>query len=166
MFTISPNSNKSPKVANQEAYANHQRRAGQPESLSHGVRWLSLGSAIGLLALLLIACFLSPSPSGYGTHQQLGLPPCTTMLLWEIPCPTCGMTTSWAWVVRGNLVQAGRANLGGTMLALIAIGFLPAACYFFITGRATSGHWFSLTLAVGLVSSCCIALIQWFFRIA
>lgn len=136
------------------------------QQLPVGIRWLCLVSGLGLLSLLATARYLTPSPAGLGTHQQLGLPPCTTMVIWNVPCPTCGMTTSWAWVMRGNLMQASRANLGGTMLAIIAIGFLPAACYFFISGRATSGHWFSLMLAVSLVTACCITLIQWAIRLA
>lgn len=135
------------------------------EQLPSWLRWLCLVSGLGLLALLVLARSLTPSPEGIGTHQQLGLPPCTAVVLWGIPCPTCGMTTSWSWVVRGNLIEAAQANLGGMMLAVIAIGFLPAACYFFLVGRASSGQWFSNFLAASLVTSCCVTLIQWAYRV-
>ena len=54
------------------------------------------------MGLLAVAAWLEPSPTGIGTHQQLGLPPCTFWMLFGRPCPTCGMTTSWAHLVRGQ----------------------------------------------------------------
>ncbi len=143
----------------------HRTEERPQQLLPSSLRWLCLVMGLGLMALLGVARYLTPSPAGFGTHQQLGLPPCTTVVLWNVPCPTCGMTTSWAWVARGNLIEAGRANLGGLMLALIAIGFLPASCYFFIFGRSTPGHWFSQLLAISLVTACCVTLIQWMGRV-
>lgn len=129
------------------------------------LRWLSLISGLVLLALLLLARWLEPSFSGMGTHQQLGLPPCTSVLVWGVPCPTCGMTTSWALVVRGHLATAAFTNLGGFLLAIIAIGYFPASCYFFLHGKATPGHWFSRLLALSLTVAFCAALVQWVYRV-
>ena len=56
--------------------------------------------ALALLALLVTAGTLTPDEQGFGTHQQLGLPPCTFYLVFKRPCPACGMTTSWAWLLR------------------------------------------------------------------
>ena len=81
--------------------------------------------AVGLLGLLAIAAMLKPSPLGHGTHQQLGLPPCTFWVLFGRPCPTCGMTTAWAHLVRGQWVDACRANLGGALLGLLAMVAAP-----------------------------------------
>lgn len=72
-----------------------------------------------LLALLGLAAFLTPDASGYGTHRQLGLPPCTFRSIFRMHCPTCGMTTSWSHLMRGNLGASVRANAGGTCLALL-----------------------------------------------
>ena len=66
-----------------------------------------------------------PSPPGYGTHQQLGLPPCTFWVLFGRPCPTCGMTTAWAHLMRGEWLDACRANAGGALLGLLAMVAAP-----------------------------------------
>ena len=142
-----------------------EQKCMQVGRLPASLRWLCLSAGVVLLALLVVARCLEPSPSGLGTHQQLGFPACTTILVWGMPCPTCGMTTSWALVVRGEMAAAARANLGGFLLAIIAIGYLPASCYFFINGRATSGHWFSQLLAIGVTAAFCVTLLQWAVRV-
>jgi hypothetical protein len=38
--------------------------------------------------------YLHPDASGHGTHTQLGLSPCPSMLFFDRPCPGCGLTTS------------------------------------------------------------------------
>jgi hypothetical protein len=58
-----------------------------------------LGNALFVLAagaIIAVAAVLVPSEIGHSTHMQLGLDGCT-MLRWTgIPCPMCGMTTSFA----------------------------------------------------------------------
>ncbi len=135
------------------------------KNLTWFTRVLALMTGILLLALLVIARGLTPSPSGFGTHQQLGLPPCTAIVLLDIPCPACGMTTSWAHTMRGNLVAAAQSNAGGMLLALIAMAFLPASCYFFLRGKASTDGWFSLVLAICLVAALGVSLVQWVIRL-
>ncbi|MBX3422622.1 MAG: DUF2752 domain-containing protein [Pirellulaceae bacterium] len=129
------------------------------------MRWLCLVSGLSIALLLAIARMLTPSPFGMGTHQQLGLPPCTVLELWGIPCPACGMTTSWSLVTRGRIFEAAQANSGGMLLALIALAFLPASCYFFVSGKATRDYWFSWTLAVSLLAGLGTALVHWSLRL-
>jgi hypothetical protein len=135
------------------------------ERLSTWLRWVCLLSGIVSLALLATARSLVPSPLGHGTHQQLGLPPCTVVLLWNTPCPACGMTTSWALATRGDFVAAARSNVGGLLLAIIALAFFPASCYFFATGQATRGYWFSTWLTVSLATALTLAVVQWLMRL-
>lgn len=137
----------------------------QTVGLSPTLRALTLVAGVALLALLIIARCLTPESSGFGTHQQLGLPPCTAVVLMGIPCPACGMTTSWAYTLRGNLREAAYSNAGGMLLAFIAMAFLPASCYFSYSGKASKDGWFSLVLAICLVSALIIALIQWVMRL-
>lgn len=80
--------------------------------------------AAGCLAVLLVAASLTPSPTGHGTHEQLGLPACGWLLATGRPCPTCGMTTAFAAGVAGDWLGSLRAHPFGTVLVLgMAAGF-------------------------------------------
>lgn len=78
-----------------------------------------------LMIMLGIAWFLEPAKSGIGTHQQLGLPPCTFFWVTGIPCPSCGMTTSFSHVMHGNLVSALRSNWPGALTAYCCLVYVP-----------------------------------------
>ena len=84
-------------------------------------RLWALAAGSVLLGLLLLARLLSPDPDGMGTHQQLGLPPCTFVGIFGMRCPTCGMTTSWAHFTRLQFGSSWKANPGGLCLAVIAL---------------------------------------------
>lgn len=75
--------------------------------------------------LLTTARILSPSPNGLGTHQQLGLPPCFFHQMTGIPCPTCGMTTSFAHTVRLHFYDAFIAQPFGLLACLITMALIP-----------------------------------------
>ncbi len=75
--------------------------------------------------ILLLAFFLTPDPSGHGTHTQLGLPPCGFLTMTGYPCPGCGLTTSFAHLIRGEVGNAARANVFG--VGLFAATVLMAA---------------------------------------
>ena len=117
-----------------------------------------------LIGLLLITRFLSPSSSGMGTHQQLGLPSCTFDSLFGIRCPTCGMTTSWSHFMRGELAASWAANPGGTCLAMASA---IAGVWSFVTAaRARYRPLVStkIAFAIGLAIAA-ITLIDWVGRI-
>lgn len=65
-----------------------------------------------------IGIYLNPSPAQHGTHRQLGLPSCPSVIFFDRPCPGCGMTTSWSWMVRARLVEAFQCNAFGPILYL------------------------------------------------
>ncbi len=70
------------------------------------------------VAVFITAALLTPNPHGDGTHVQLGLPPCGFYVLTGLPCPGCGLTTCFAYMIRGDVVNASRANAFGVMLFL------------------------------------------------
>jgi hypothetical protein len=77
------------------------------------------------LGVTSVALYLTPDPSGHGTHQQLGMPPCPSVLLFDRPCPGCGLTTSWTALVHGQLGMAFRAHpLGPIFYAFFTAGAL------------------------------------------
>lgn len=71
------------------------------------------------LAVTTIGAVLTPDKSGHGTHQQLGLPPCPSVLVFDRPCPGCGLTTSWTAFIHGNFAEAFHAHPLGPPLYLL-----------------------------------------------
>jgi hypothetical protein len=140
----------------------------------HSIGWALSQSqrpacAIGtfvLMALLGIAFWLEPSPRGFGTHLQLGLPQCSSYAWFGVPCPSCGMTTSWALVGDGELATAMRVNLAGTLLCFQAMISCPWLAWLACSNQPAKNRWFvkmsSYLLAIAFV----IALSQWSFRAA
>ncbi|MBI1345101.1 DUF2752 domain-containing protein [bacterium] len=90
-----------------------------------GGRWSLMLCSLALLAGFLLAAALEPDPRGYGTHQRLGLPECSFQMLFNRPCPGCGMTTSFAHFVRGHWRQSFAANPAGWLLAITCAGIIP-----------------------------------------
>jgi hypothetical protein len=77
------------------------------------------------LGITAFAIYLTPNVAGHGTHQSLGLPPCPSVLLFDRPCPGCGLTTSWTALVHGQFNLAFRSHaLGPILYILFTIGAL------------------------------------------
>ena len=122
------------------------------------------GAGTLLFGLLGLAAILTPNRSGKGTHQQLGLPPCTFDTIFGIRCPTCGMTTSWSHLMHGDVAASWRANAGGTCLAfasvLCGIWAISAAL------RGVAGPQLPRGLVVGtVIAIVAITLIDWASKI-
>ena len=77
---------------------------------------------LGALTILITARVLTPSPEGVGTHQQLGLPPCSFEVITGHGCPGCGMTTAFSHMAHGEVSEAFGANpMGIVLFALVAL---------------------------------------------
>lgn len=89
--------------------------------------------AVGLLVtactVLAVAHWLTPSASGYGTHTQLGLPPCNFLRLTHIPCPSCGLTTCFAYAVRLQFWKAFLANPFGILAFFGTVSLIPTTIF-------------------------------------
>jgi len=81
--------------------------------------------AAALTATLAVAGRLTPDPRGFGTHEQLGRPPCAILILTGRPCPTCGMTTAFAWFARREPARSWGANPTGLLLATATVPMIP-----------------------------------------
>jgi hypothetical protein len=103
------------------------------------VRALLVTVALGWLGVFAIAAWLNPYQGNRvwfaETHTQLGLPSCHFKAIAGVPCPSCGMTSSFALLLHGDLVNSLRANCAGTMLALLGLGYLPWSILSIVRGR-------------------------------
>jgi len=90
---------------------------------------------LACLGILGLAAWLEPDPRGYGTHQQLGFGKCGMLVTTGLPCPTCGMTTAFAYTVRGRLFQAFLAQPAGLLLALGTAICALGAIWVLVAGR-------------------------------
>lgn len=136
-----------------------------PDSLAWYVRLLLVVVGTGLLALLALAIYLPPSERGYGTHQKLGLPPCSFQQLFGTRCPSCGMTTAWSNTVRGRLIEAVRANSAGMVLCLAAMVCMPLMLASGIRGRWVVYPPNERTLALAATFFVVITLVDWVIRL-
>src|SRR5437764_11238655 len=98
--------------------------------LTRRVRLAVVAVVVGLVVLFAVAAWLDPygpdgTPRAMGTHTQLGLPECNFLRLTGVPCPSCGMTTSFALLIRGDVPAAARANPVGALLAATLLGAIP-----------------------------------------
>jgi hypothetical protein len=132
----------------------------QPQVLTWKGRLGALAIAIGCLTPLVIAACLRPSPDGYGSHTELGLAPCQFMQRTGLPCPSCGMTTSWTWFAHGNLRASFYVQPMGTVLAVLTACCFWAALYCAATGRPVyqllrvipSRYYFVPLLSLGILA--------------
>ncbi len=142
---------------------NHRLSTGHPIGI--GSRVLLVLWSLFLCAGFALAASLNPDPRGFGTHQSLGFPPCTFQVIFEIPCPSCGMTTSFAHFTRGEFAAAARANTAGLVLAIACFIQVPWCWISAAQGRLWRVHNpvnFAL-IVVGGISV--VAVINWSVRL-
>jgi hypothetical protein len=96
-------------------------------SKSDQAKYIALGVASA--ACLITARLLQPSARGVGTHEQLGLPPCAFLYLTSIPCPGCGLTTSFAYAARLNFYDAFITQPFGPILFCLMALSVPLTLY-------------------------------------
>jgi hypothetical protein len=102
----------------------------QPARLRAWLRFLLVLMALALSTVFGIAIWLNPywgdgTARTMETHRQLGLPECTFKTITGRPCPSCGMTTSFALLIRGDVVHSVQANFVGTLLAMFCLAMIP-----------------------------------------
>lgn len=88
---------------------------------------IAVGFLVTACATLAVACLIHPAACGYGTHTQLGLPPCTFQRLTHLPCPSCGLTTSFAHAIRLHFREAFLASPFGLLAFVGTLLMIPTS---------------------------------------
>lgn len=122
-------------------------------------------SALGLVAVLGAACWLKPDPRGFGTHTQLGLLPCAFKAVTGKPCPTCGMTTSFAWFTRGRFDRSWQANPAGSLLAPVCLLMIPWLLAGAVRGRPVGFRSVEGPVIAVVSATVALSLLFWIIRL-
>lgn len=140
-------------------------RPGGKRGLRPGfVRAVALLLAVGPASALIVASRLIPDSRGLGTHQQLGLPPCSMRMLFGIRCPGCGMTTSWAYFTQGEWLASAQANVAGFLLAWFSLAVTVIAVRSVVTGCPPSIRIQQVATLSG-VAIMVVAFMNWGWRL-
>ncbi len=120
---------------------------------------------LALTAVFALAAWLPPSASGHGTHESLGLPPCGFLVITGIPCPSCGLTTSFSHMAHGHIWLAFVTQPFGFVLFLLFIYMWVMSGYAIVrkipfslvTGSRTM-EWIQVILLI-------IMMLAWIYKI-
>jgi len=77
----------------------------------------------------------APGAPHTGLHTRLYLPPCLFLTITGLPCPFCGLTTSFALLTHGHLGHAFLANPSGPLLYSIMLFLLITYIVLRLRGR-------------------------------
>ena len=119
----------------------------------------------GCVGAIIIGRMLMPSPSGIGTHTLLGFPPCGFYKITGIPCPTCGVTTSFVLAAHLKFKESILTQPVGFFVFILVFLCAVAAAIFFLAGKSL----FNLNLKVSgykiAIAIIIFVLISWIYKI-
>lgn len=115
--------------------------------------------------LLGLGSLLEATAAGYGTHEQIGMPPCGFLRISGIPCATCGMTTAFTHAVHGRLFDALSTQPAGAMIAVAVAATAIVSGYAMAGGLSLLGLWRLLWRPRVVVAAAAIVLAAWVYKI-
>ncbi|MFO1464605.1 MAG: DUF2752 domain-containing protein [bacterium] len=125
--------------------------------------WLLL--PLAFIGVTVVGLCLQPNPAGLGTHTALGLPKCLFLEWTGLPCPGCGLTTSFVHLLHGHWRAAFAANPLGPPLFL-AFGLAAfAALGEFFRHRTPLGRFLRGEGQAWIFAALALYLGTWFFRL-
>lgn len=131
-------------------------------------RLIAAGIGLSCLLVLLLAAWLTPSPDGTGTHTGLSvmrLQPCQFLYASDLPCPSCGMTTSFAFFARGKWLASLWVQPMGFVLALLAAVGVWVGLYEAVTGRPAHRIFRQIPYNYWLIPLLGFAIVAWGWKI-
>lgn len=145
----------------------HKSVVGGEKSKVVPARERAAAAAVGvsIAAVFAVARVLTPDLRGLGTHEQLGLGSCRMLTTFHIPCPFCGMTTSFSLMVRGDVGAAIAAQPAGAAIFYILAASLGLGLWIALSGRRPL--WLNSRLLNGPVALVGLAglCVAWMYKI-
>jgi Protein of unknown function (DUF2752) len=136
--------------------------------LAWWIRGILLAGALGLVAVFTLAVLLNPydehgQPRRMETHTTwpLKLPQCDFKSRTGLPCPSCGMTTSFSLLMHGDPLNSMRANWVGTLLATYCLFLVPWSFASVIIKRPLFVLSLERMVAVSIFTFLAILLLRW-----
>jgi hypothetical protein len=139
---------------------------GTPPGRSREHRLVLAATLVGVLGIAVLGLVLTPDARGVGTHEQLGLPPCLTMELWNVPCPGCGVTTSLALASSGRFGASLANQPFGFALWLAGVLFIAWCWVQHARGRDLGVSLRSWRAARWFAAAGAVAVAAWIYKIA
>lgn len=133
--------------------------------LSLPARLLALAISLASLGVLCFAAKIEPSPTGIGTHRQMGLQPCAFERRTGLPCVTCGMTTSFAHFARGQFLASFYVQPMGMILAVMTAMSFWAALYIALSGRPAYQLFGFLPTRYYVIPFVSLTILAWVWKI-
>ncbi|MBN2581484.1 MAG: DUF2752 domain-containing protein [Planctomycetes bacterium] len=116
-------------------------------------------------AVLGLSLYVEPSPDGLGTHEQLGLAPCGFHKMTGQPCPGCGLTTAFAHMARGQVLEGVIVQPFGAVLFVLAAAGAVGLTITGILGRTWNLVLLRINAPVWLYALVFLALASWVYKI-
>lgn len=146
-----------------------EHRADVPQSFRPFKVWVraTLLAIVGLLIVVFVVAWrLDPydadgRPLRLAVHEQLGMKPCHFFRKYDRPCPTCGMTTSFALLMKADVVSSLRANPAGTLFAIWLLALIPWGAISAVRGRWLFGRSIENWLLWGIIAIVGLAVSRW-----
>ncbi len=89
------------------------------------------------LFIVVVLALVPPDPRGYGTHELLGMEPCSWPASGDgLPCPTCGVTTAACHLVHLQPIKAVTTHPFGAFLAGAGIWLMVLAAISLVRRRS------------------------------
>lgn len=104
----------------------------QPDALR--VRAIAAAILLVSMTILGFGVWLTPNAKGVGTHEELGLSPCSYLAITGYPCATCGMTTAVTHAAHGQLLSAFHVQPAGALFAIALAMAAIMAFYSLVSG--------------------------------
>lgn len=121
-----------------------------------------LAAAIAAIAVL---AAVRPDARGFGTHEQLGMAPCSWPATMGMPCPTCGVTTAACLVVHLRPLSAVRVQPFGAALAGLGLWLALLALSSLVTSTSYVDRLVRVRYVRFVAAGIALLLASWLYKI-